>query len=70
MLFGKVYKLVNIRLNGFYATLHGGYCIALTLQSYTLPPYSSELLHGSSGSSTSMMAMKVASKDEHFIILQ
>ena len=67
MFFGEVYKLVNIRLYCFHATLHGRYRITLPLKTHALPPDSSKLVDGSLGRSTSMMSMKVAPKNEDLI---
>ena len=70
MFLSETNKLVNIWLNSFHTTLHGGYCVALSLKSHALSPNSSKLSDGCPGSSTSMMSMKVASKNKHLIRLQ
>ena len=69
VLTGESNELIDIRLDGLYAALHGGNGVAMSLEANALPPDSAEALVCQPGSPASMRAGKVAAKDEDFVFL-
>ena len=74
MLFGisfcKGYKVVDIRSDGFYPTLHGWNGIALPLQTNTFAQFCAKTQMSYTSSTTSVHTSKIATKNKYFIILK
>ena len=69
MLLSKRYELVDIRTDGFHASLHCRDGIALSLQTYALPHDGTKLAEGNVCSTTAMHSLQIAAKDENLVWL-
>lgn len=64
---GQGYELVDIWLDGIYATLHCRDGVRLPLYPYTLAPYGAEVFIGGASRSSGVLACKVAAEYEDLV---
>lgn len=60
-------ELVHIRPDGIRAPVHGGYRVALSLQTDACAPDGSEVLEGCAGGSSAMRPGEIGAEDKYFI---
>ena len=61
---GKTDKIIHIRADALYASLHGGDCIGAALKPYALPPHGAPLVERQTGCSAAMKPLQVTAKKQ------
>lgn len=67
---GKTDKIIHIRTDGLYASLHGGDCIGAALKPYALPPHGAPLVECQTGGSAAMKPLQVTAKNKYLAGMQ
>jgi len=70
MFLGATDKVVDVRLNFGWSSVHGRDAVSLSLQACSLSPYSSPLLPGQQGGASAVGTFQVAAENEYLTGLQ